>query len=185
MKALMVDLDGTLVDSEEANAAAYVMALSEVGVEISVQDFIALSAGKNWRQFLPPILAAAGSSADMERIASRKRALYATMIPRLEVNGALVALVDACRPGSQTVLVTNASKAATAAILDHFSLRGLFDLIVTGDDVTEHKPSPIPYAFAASRLGVAPADCVVVEDSETGIASARAFGAAVLQVAWA
>jgi HAD superfamily hydrolase (TIGR01509 family) len=59
---------------------------------------------------------------------------------------------------------------------------GTFATVVAGDDVTHGKPHPEPYLTAAARLGVAPADCVAVEDSPTGVASAVAAGVPVLAV---
>jgi beta-phosphoglucomutase-like phosphatase (HAD superfamily) len=59
---------------------------------------------------------------------------------------------------------------------------GTFATIVAGDEVTHGKPHPEPYLTAAERLGVAPADCVAVEDSPVGIASALASGARTLGV---
>ena len=79
---------------------------------------------------------------------------------------------------------TTASGANVRAILDHFELASLFDLVVTGDDVAKHKPEPDAYRVAADRLGCAPEECVVIEDSDIGVAAGRAFGAPVLRVAF-
>lgn len=59
---------------------------------------------------------------------------------------------------------------------------GSFDAVVVGDDVERGKPHPDPYLLAAERLGVDPRDCVAIEDSPTGVASALAAGCTVLAV---
>ena len=59
---------------------------------------------------------------------------------------------------------------------------GSFAVSITGDEVSRGKPHPEPYAAAARSLGVDPADCVAIEDSRTGVASALAAGCATLGV---
>ncbi len=59
-------------------------------------------------------------------------------------------------------------------------LQDSFDAIVTGDDVSNHKPAPDIYLKAASLLGVDPNDCIVIEDNEIGVEAARNAGARVV-----
>ena len=98
--------------------------------------------------------------------------------------GGLLALLAGCRDRVRTALVTTASRANVDAILDAHGLRPDFDVVVTGDDVSRHKPDPEAYLLAAARLAVAPAQCLVFEDSDIGLKSARAAGMAVVRVAF-
>jgi HAD superfamily hydrolase (TIGR01509 family) len=182
-RALLVDLDGTLVDTASANYLAYAEALGEVGVSISREAFDRVAFGRNWRQFLPALLADR-AGVEPAAVAARKVALYPGKIEHTRVNEALVSLLASLRPTWRTALVTTASAANAGAILHHYELHALFDTIVTGSDVARHKPNPEAYVLAAERLGVAAADCLIVEDSEIGLASARAFGAPCLMVAF-
>jgi len=181
-RALLVDMDGTLVDTEEANYAAYAAALGEAGVGVGRDAFRAAAFGRNWRQFLPGMLAGGGNDADPAAVAARKTALYPRLLHLTVVNRALVALIGGVRPNWRTALVTTASAPNVAAILAHHGLAELFDLVVTGSDVARHKPDPEAYHLAADRLGVSPADCIIVEDSDIGVAAAAAFGAPCLRV---
>ena len=181
--AFLFDLDGTLVDTAAANFAAYARALREVGVEVERAAFDAIADGRKWRDFLPPILQRAGSTADPARIAARKTALYPEHMGETRVNAALVALLRALRSTPlRTALVTTASAANVRLVLDVHGLLDLFDVIVTGDDVSAHKPDPGAYLLAAARLGIPAAACVAFEDSDAGVASARAAGASVVRV---
>lgn len=182
-RALLVDLDGTLVDTAGANRAAYARALAEVGVHVDAAALGPRVDGRNWRQFLPELLAEAGVTADAAAIARRKAVLYAEAARDTRPNGALVALLRASRPALATALVTTASARNAHAVLDAHALAGLFDVVVTGDDVAEHKPHPAAYRLAAERLGLAPGECVAFEDSAIGAASAEAAGIPVLRVA--
>ena len=180
--ALLVDLDGTLVDTEEANFAAYAAALEEAGVRIDRAAFHEIAFGRSWKQFLPVLLSDGGSGADPALVAARKVALYPGMLRLTRVNHALVRLIEAGRPGWKTALVTTASSANASAVLQHHGLARLFDAVITGSDVARHKPDPEAYQLAAERLDVRPAECIVIEDSAIGLAAGVAFGATCLKV---
>ena len=184
VKALLVDMDGTLVDTAVANYEAYAAALGSVGVEVDRAAFDEVAQGRNWRQFLPALLAAGGSDADPADVAARKAELYPTKIPLSRVNHALVGLIEAGRGQWRTALVTTASATNVSAVLGHHGLARLFDVVVTGSDVARHKPDPEAYRVAAERLGVGPEDCLIVEDSDIGVASAAAFGARCLRISF-
>jgi len=180
----MVDLDGTLARTADANWLAYGAALKEVGVVISRSRFDAGVQGRNWREFLPEMLAESGVDADPAGVAQRKTELYRAMLGDVAINKPLVRLVENCREFMQmrTALVTSASRASVMALLKTHTLVELFDVVITGDDVKRHKPDPEAYVLAATHLGVKPDECLVYEDAEVGVASATAFGAHVIRV---
>lgn len=180
--ALLVDLDGTLVDTSVINYEAYAAALAEVGVHIERDAFDKIAQGRNWKQFLPAILANAGIAEDPAGIARRKSQIYAGLIGAAQPNQALVELLGMLKPFCRTALVTTASAINASAVLSAHNLQRLFDVVVTGDDVRNHKPDPEAYALAARQLGVPAEACLVIEDSDIGVASAKAFGSAVLKV---
>jgi beta-phosphoglucomutase len=182
IQALLFDLDGTLVDTADANYTAYSQALAEFGVQAAPQTVARAAADRQWREFLPELLRGANVDADPARIARRKGELYRAAVAGIRVNGPLVALVSAIRPQMRTALVTTASASNVGAILEHFAMRELFDVVVTGDDVARHKPDPEAYRVAAERLAVSAQACLVFEDSEVGMASAIAAGMAVVRV---
>lgn len=183
-KALLVDLDGTLVDTRAANYLAYAEALAARGVTVDRERWDEAAQGRNWRQFLPELLRPV-PDAEPGDVAAHKARLYPSKLVHTCVNHALARLIQSGREGWRTALVTTASAANAAAVLRHHRLEGLFDLVVTGDDVERHKPFPDAYRLAAERLGVAPAECLVFEDSDIGMAAAAAFGACCLRVSFA
>ena len=182
IKGLLVDLDGTLVDTGQANYLAYAEALSAIGVSVTREAFNEIAFGRNWAQFLPALLEGTNTGADPAAIAAHKARIYSGKLQHTALNEALVALIASGRPHWQTALVTTASSSNVAAVLDFHQIRDLFDTIVTGSDVAQHKPHPEAYAVAADRLNLAPSECLAIEDSSIGVASARAFGAHCLQI---
>jgi beta-phosphoglucomutase len=183
VQALLVDLDGTLVDTREANYRAYAAALAEIGIEIDRAAFEQVSQGRNWREFLPGLMTRR-SDVDPMSIATRKAALYPAQLETTVVNHALVALINRGHITCKTALVTTASAISVQAVLGHHQLSHLFDIVVTGNDVARHKPDPQAYHLAATKLGCDAADCLVFEDSDSGVEAAARFGAHCLRVSF-
>ena len=180
LRAVLVDLDGTLVESDDANAAAYAEALREFGVPVEAAEVAPRIRGRSWRDFLPELIGA-GSDVDPAAVARRKQALYPGHFGLLRLNESLVDMIGGLRGRFAVGLVTTASRRSAEPLLAHFALDGLFDTMVLGDDVARLKPDPEAYQLAAARLQVAPGECIVIEDSEVGIAAARAFGGHLLR----
>ncbi len=180
LKALLVDMDGTLVQSADANAAAYAMALGDWGIAVDAKQLAPMIDGRSWRDFLPGLMA---SRPDVppETVAQRKRVLYPDFFHLLQLNQPLADLLQLVRGRLATGLVTTASSVAVAGITQRFALDGLFDVVVSGDHVKQAKPHPQAYELAAAQLDVAPDECMVIEDSDTGMAAARAFGGSLLR----
>lgn len=183
IQAYLVDFDGTLADTGMANYLAYATALEEVGILLSREEFDREAFGRNWRDFLPGLLKRNGSTLDPAVIAARKVSIYYGTVRKIRFNEALVALLENRAPGTKAALVTSASAAnVQAALASREALGQLFDALITGDDVTRHKPDPEGYRLAAQRLGVLPENCLVFEDSEIGMMAGLAFGALILRI---
>jgi HAD superfamily hydrolase (TIGR01509 family) len=111
-------------------------------------------------------------------------------LARSELDGARVEPMPGAREllaalrerGVPLGLATNSGREFATRALRSAGLHDVFDAIVSAQDVERPKPAPDVYLEAAARLGVAPADCVALEDSETGVAAARAAGMTVVGV---
>ncbi len=180
-EAILCDMDGTLIDTEYANAMAYCEALSNYGIDIDASEFLDRYLGMSWKEFIPLIcpLIDEKTAAD---IARDKKQIYKTKLSMTSVNRNLVQMIGILKGSKKVALVTTASKEAVDDLLKYHKLSYLFDLCVTGDDVVEAKPSPEPYLKAANILSVDIQNCIILEDSEIGICSARQSGATVLIV---
>ena len=95
--------------------------------------------------------------------------------------GALELLMDLKQHGVKTALVTMSMRRMALAVVAEIPFHA-FDVVVAGDDVRMGKPDPEPYLKAAALLGVDPRDCVALEDSKTGLASAEAAGTVAIGV---
>lgn len=95
--------------------------------------------------------------------------------------GAKDLLSEVQASGLPTALVTSTERRITEYALDGIG-RDFFDTTLCGDEVSQPKPHPEPYLTAAERLAVAPAECVVLEDSPTGVAAAEAAGCVTVAI---
>ncbi|MGO1053492.1 HAD family hydrolase [Crossiella sp. CA198] len=183
--AVLWDMDGTLVDSEKVWDISLDDLAAELGGTLSLPTRQAMVGSNQERTIamlftelgldhVEPELAAASAW-----LTKRTAELFTLGLPWRP--GALEALRMVRASGLPTALVTSTQRELTELALDSIG-REFFDFTLCGDEVSRTKPHPEPYLTAAARLGVAPADCVVVEDSPTGAASAAAAGCTVLVV---
>ncbi|PRY38172.1 HAD family hydrolase [Umezawaea tangerina] len=184
--AVLWDMDGTLLDSEKLWDVPLYEFAEKLGGTLSLETRHAM-VGSNVPTTLSLLFAEVGlepSPDDLNDaavwIARRTEEVFRAGLPwRPGAPEALRAVRDS---GVPMALVTSTERALTEVALDTIG-RDLFDVTVCGDEVDGHnKPLPEPYLRAARLLGVDAADCVAVEDSPTGVASAVGAGCTVLVV---
>jgi HAD superfamily hydrolase (TIGR01509 family) len=182
--AVLVDMDGLLVDSEPVWTVAEVELARQLGGEFT-PDLKAAIVGTRLEVAVPTILRWYGGPHDAEAVArtsawilGRMVGLFSEQLPLMPgVPELLTALADAQVP---TALVSSSYRVLVDAVLAHGV--GPFATTLAGDEVTHGKPHPEPFLTAAARLGVDPRRCVALEDSPAGVASAEAAGCAVVAV---
>jgi HAD superfamily hydrolase (TIGR01509 family) len=175
------DLDGTLVDTEHLQWQAYRRVLGEHGVAIDLDEyrrrFIAVEGGAEWacRHWRLPL--------DAATLRARKAAVYRELITGgvAAMPGARACL-ERLHGACDLAVVTNSTRAETAAVLGPLDLADFLDAIVTREDYVAAKPAPDAYHAAAAALGWASAACVAVEDTPRGLRAARAAGMRVVAV---
>ena len=179
--AVLWDMDGTLVDTEPYWLAAETELVQAWGGQWSVEDGLALVGSSLERSAL--IIASRGVELEPDEIiqllTDRVLAQLADGVPwRPGARELLLALHEA---GVPTGLVTMSIRRMADQIAASAGFPA-FDVVIAGDEVVNGKPDPEPYLRAAQALGVDPADCIAVEDSEFGVAAAVASGATTLAV---
>jgi HAD superfamily hydrolase (TIGR01509 family) len=179
--AALFDNDGLTLDTEDAWTRAEVALFSRYGRDFTPEHKRELlgSAPAEAQAKLQRMLDQPGRALSDELYELAVEEVAAGVEPR----AGAVALLGALRAaGVPLGLVTNARRRFVELALRTAGLSGAFDVIVTFEDVARPKPAPDAYVAAAHALGVEPSDCVVLEDSPTGVAAGRAAGALTIGV---
>jgi beta-phosphoglucomutase len=177
-RAVLWDLDGTLVDSEAFHWQSWVHALEADGTAITFDQFKATFGQRNDR-ILRGWLGDDAPVDRIERIAEAKEAEYrrlAAVHGLTPLPGAGEWLTRLAARGWRQAIASSAPRQNVDVMLTALGLASHFDAIVASEDVTAGKPDPGVFLTAASRLGVPPVRAVVVEDAAAGVEAARRAG---------
>jgi mannitol-1-/sugar-/sorbitol-6-phosphatase len=182
-RAAVFDLDGTLVDSETRSHESWRHVFRSRGI-VPDDSLIRAFVGRRGIDVRELLRERVPGHDPAELMAASSAHFHAPHQPPL---GPLAGAVELVRrigaAGVPLALVTSAGRRYAEETLDELSVRRLFPVVVTAEDVTVGKPDPQGYLAAAGRLGVPPTACVVFEDAPAGVAAAKAAGMYCLAVA--
>lgn len=171
MELIMVDLDGTLFDTRRVNYLSYKFAVNTYGYDLDYDYYCKECNGNYYMDFLPKITTS--DKEVLKDIHYIKKVKYSTYLSEARVNFNLVEMLKQLKAKCKIALVTTASKKNTYDILQQFNLIELFDLIITQDDVNNSKPNPECYLKAVKYFQCNKNECLIFEDSKTGIEAAK------------
>ncbi len=177
-RAVLWDLDGTLIDSMPYHWIAWNDVLQPLGYHFSVEDF-APTIGLRNEEIVRDFLKLDRPQAEIAQIVQAKEKRYRAILRErgLPMLPGVEHWLKALRAdGWQHAIVTSAPYLNVEATMTATHLDQLVDTIVCGDDVVNGKPDPEPFLLAADRLGVPPAHCIVVEDASLGLEAGRRAG---------
>lgn len=176
LKLILLDFDGTLVDTRRANALAYIETLSEVGITLTEQEYLDKYYGVRCIEFMRMV----GISDDntIKRLRQRKVELYPNYFDSVRLNEELWAWCGMIRRmGAKVWIVSTGHIDNIRNVMHHLNITDGIDGIISGDDVSQSKPSPEPFFEAMRREGVSPEETIIFEDSQVGVEAARQSGA--------
>jgi beta-phosphoglucomutase len=191
LRAVIFDFDGVIVDSEPLHFRALRAALLPEGIEITGEEYVRSYLAYDDREAIRRALQQHGLPADpelMDRVEARKVDAFAASLHEIPVFDGARELVRALAAEMPVAIASGARRDEIEAALSSLGLRDAFRAIVAAEDAPRTKPDPAPYLEAARRLaewapGLAPADCVVFEDSMAGVDAALGAGMKVVGVA--
>lgn len=184
IKAVIFDLDGTLIDTEKYYRVFWPKALAEFGYHMS--DEQALFIRSLGRPFAPAQFRAwFGEDIDYVAVRQKRRDLMEAYLEQVGVEakaGAAELLRGLKEKGILTAVATASDLERTNKYLKLTGLDGYFDRLISATQVKEGKPAPDIYLYACEQLGLSPEDCLAVEDSPNGVKSAFHAGCKVVFV---
>lgn len=184
LRAVIFDWDGVIVDSSAHHERSWEILAARRGLDLPVDHFKRGFGKKN--NVIIPDLGWADAPGDVEALAREKEEIYRNLIRQHGIEplpGVRPLLSALAAEGIPAAIGSSTERANLDLPLDMMGLREFFRVIVSGEEVEHGKPDPSIFLLAAQRLGIPPANCLVIEDAHVGIEAARRAGIPVLAVA--
>jgi len=186
IKAVIFDLDGVIVSTDEYHFQAWKQLADSEGIPFDRKDNERLR-GVSRMESLEIILEKSSksySAAEKQKMAGRKNDIYRGLLIGLSPSDVLpgvASTLHVLRERGLKIAIGSSSR-NTLPILRAIGLADVFDAIVDGNHISRSKPDPEVFRLAAQRVGVSPQQCLVVEDANAGVEAALAAGMIVLAV---
>ena len=182
LKAVLFDMDGVLLDSEEYICRAGIMMFKEKGFDVSPNDFLEFT-GMGENRYLGGVAEKNGIPFELEKDKARTYEIYAEIVAgKLKPFDGVLEFIKTCRSrGLKMAVASSADPPKVRVNLEEIGIpSSTFGTVVTGLDIEHKKPAPDIFLKAAENLGVAATNCLVIEDAISGVAAGKAAGARVL-----
>lgn len=179
---ILIDLDGTLVDSVPDLHFCVDRTMESIGrapwTEDRVRDWVGNGVERLVKRALVGQLDGEPSEADFNRALPIFMSFYKDNVSKRSMlyPGVKEGLAKLKQMGFRVCCVTNKAAAFTEPLLKDMGIYDTFELIVSGDTTPKKKPDPMPLLYAAEKFNAAPADCLMVGDSSNDVTAARAAG---------
>lgn len=178
MKAVIFDMDGVLVDSQPYHFKADIDTMAEYGV-IKDQKFYESFAGTLTADRMRTLKEMFGLDVPVEKMTIKRENMILDIMGKEDIKPVLGIpefLRSIKEKGLTTAVASSSDYKLINLILGRLKIAKYFDSVTSGSDVKRGKPSPDVFLLAAERIGIEPAECLVVEDSENGVKAAKAAG---------
>lgn len=177
-KAVLFDMDGVILDSEPLHEAAFREILQNYGHTLTEDDYKNHFAGKTDEDAFKQYFKIINESVNLPQILSEKANAYIELARnQLQPYTGVVAIIRDIAKKLPLALVTGSLRYEVEVALGSLGIADCFSIIVAAEDVSQGKPNPEGYLKAAKLLNIPIKECIVVEDSPSGIKAAIVAGA--------
>jgi HAD superfamily hydrolase (TIGR01509 family) len=178
LKGILFDMDGVLVDSEKFICEAATRMFAEHCVYVEPEDFLPF-VGSGEDRYLGGVAQKYNFPFDLEQDKTRTYEIYGELVKgKLKPLNGVISFIETCRKkGLKLAVATSADKVKMLINLKEIGIPAeTFDATINGLEVVNKKPDPEIFVKAATKLGLKPEECLVVEDAVNGVKAAKAAG---------
>ena len=180
-KAFLFDCDGTIADSMPLHYIAWTKVLGEWNCHFDEELFYSWG-GMPIAEIISALNERHGLAMPVEMVSRRKESLYFELLPQLKAIPEALEHIEAQYGRIPFAVVSGSTRDSVRASLRTLKLLDRFDTLICAGDYLRSKPDPEAFLLGAAKLGVAPGDCLVFEDTEMGIQAATAAGMASVKI---
>ena len=177
IRAILFDLDGVVIDSEPAHERSLIESSDRLGRRITLLETKQFkgSTELDCARILQKLTGSAET--DLSRIVQLRIEVFRNLFKEINLVEGVLPFLCQCKTKKWPIaLTTSAQREMQELAFRQFGLSNYFDVVVTGNDITHGKPHPEPYLKTAEKIGYPPTQCLVIEDSQNGVRSAKAAG---------
>jgi len=186
IKAALFDLEGLLTDTEPLHFDAWRQIFEKHGEKLSKRYYSVHYVGKRDHivagDLIPKRIKGEERDKKVQELMAEKAAIFLALAPKAKPFKEAIEFVKLLKGKTSLAIVTSTHREEAEAIIKSISVKDFFDIIITGSDVKNVKPAPDVYLLAMQKLGVNPHECIVFEDSQSGIEAAKAAGIACVAI---
>ena len=176
VKAILFDRDGVIVDSASTHINSVVKTFEGLGIKITEGEKLSV-VSKHPKDYVKNFLKKYNFKE--EEFLKEQQRLYLELFTNesLLIFGKMISIIKSLNEkGIRLGLVTSSDTKTTNIVLEKAGLENIFNSIVTASECESQKPNPEPYLMAINKLNLSPEDCIAIEDSSTGLESAKRAG---------
>jgi len=177
LKALLFDLDGTLIDSEQFHLGCWNEILAGAGIQLDIDDWIENYSGIPMPTNAKRLIEKYSLSFSHDELVKKRETTTLARLQTVEIRlmpFAMEVLEFFKEKGLTLAVVTGSARPDVEAVFERNGLAKYFDVIITRTEVTHSKPHPESYELCCRKLGVSPNECIAFEDTANGVKSAKA-----------
>jgi beta-phosphoglucomutase family hydrolase len=174
IKAVIFDLDGVIVESENAHIEAEKQTFLKYGIQLSAEELHKYT-GTTAKAMFTELIRKYRLSTTFEEISSRKEEIFFRLLKEdaEPTKGIITLLRELKSKRIKLAIGSSSTKKQIKYVLSKLDIAHLFDSVVGAEDIVQSKPDPEIFLEAAAELNVHPSECLVVEDSKLGVEAAK------------